>query len=85
MNVKQSMKDQQSGKRSELLVLELKGGKMMGFLNGCSFAILSFRAALRVRFLGNGFDATNYIATVWPLFIFNEFIRTHSGLKFSVA
>jgi len=23
-------------------------------------------------FFGNGFDATNYIATVWPIFIFNE-------------
>ena len=66
------MKDQQSGKRSELLVLELKGGKMMGFSEWLQLCYTSFRAALRVRFLVMVLTPTNYIATVWPLFIFNE-------------
>jgi len=70
-----SMKDQQSGKRRELLVLELEGRKMMGFLNGCSFAILHLKRP-SVCVFGNGFDASNYIATVWPLSIFSE-LRAH--------
>ena len=38
----QLLKKQQSAKRSELLVLEFERGKMMGFLNGLSFALLHF-------------------------------------------
>ncbi|MFN2335274.1 MAG: hypothetical protein ABR550_12725, partial [Wenzhouxiangellaceae bacterium] len=42
-NIEQLLEKQQSGKRSELLVLEFERGKMMGFLNGLSFAILHLK------------------------------------------
>jgi len=69
-DIEQLLKEQQPGKRCELLVLELEGGKVMGFLNGFSFAILHLKRP-SVCVFGNGFVATNYIVTVWPLLIFN--------------
>jgi len=42
-NIEQLLEKQQSGERRELLVFEFERGKMMGFLNGLSFAILHLK------------------------------------------
>lgn len=68
--IEQLLQEQPSGERSELLILELQREKVMGFLNGFSFAIphLKWPSA---RVFSHGFVATNDVVKIWPLFIFN--------------